>query len=139
MAERRANRLYFLTHCQSWRENRRCLPGYEGLRLPEQGSYIHDPSDVDGAHLWNDLFFVWLVARNNRRRAVFSTCRGGYRERGHPDRDRQRVLSAPPLVAGSGAGKCASGTRGSDGASAGRWKNRMISETFDVPQDSACQ
>jgi len=69
---------YQSRHKSYWR-----LSGDQALRLAQQGSDVHDPPNVHGIDLWDDLLSVWPIAQNHRHGPIFGACRGGYRERGY--------------------------------------------------------
>jgi nucleotide-binding universal stress UspA family protein len=104
-ARRRADCVRFLSYGENCLEDCRCLPGDEGLRRAEPGGDVHDPPDVDGAYVRNDLVPVRAFPWNHRPRPIFGAGRRGDRERRDSDDHRQRLLSATPPAAPDGSGK----------------------------------
>ena len=137
--DRGAGCLRFFSDYQNHHQGYWRLSGDQALRLAQQRGDVHNPPDVHGIDLWDDLLSVWLIAQNHRHGPVFGACCDRYRERGHSDGDCQRILSAAPSLAGSRVGGYARRTGGRGPAPACGQKSRVMREASDVQQNPSCQ
>src|SRR5208282_6108918 len=92
------------------------------------GGDVHDAADVHRADLRHDFIAVRALPWYHHPVAVFDPGRRRDRQRGDPDTDRQRLLSAAPPAHRGGAGTSHQGARGRHAAASGSEQSRLTSE-----------